>query len=67
MISWNSCAEEMPSTVGDYLICYEAFGYQYIDIGYITDDEFMIKIDDGYVEVNATHWAELNKPRLIND
>lgn len=67
MINWKSCAEEMPSTVADYLICYEVFGYQYIDIAYITDDEFMIKVDDAYVEVNATHWAELNKPRPTND
>lgn len=63
MIIWSSCEEEMPGSVGEYLICYEVFGYQHIDIGYIEDEEFMIKIGDDYCEVvGATHWAELNKP-----
>lgn len=69
MINWNRCEDKMPDTVGDYLICYELFGYQYVDIAYIEDDVFMIPCNDGEtcpVEY-PTHWTELNKPRPTND
>lgn len=68
MINWISCADKMPDTVGDYLICYERFGYQLIGIAYIEDDEFVSSEDGGAVCVfNATHWSDLNKPSAPND
>lgn len=68
MINWISCADKMPDTVAEYLICYESFGNQHVGIAYIKDDEFISSGDDGSVSVfNATHWTELNKPSPTND
>lgn len=64
MITWNRCEDVMPDTVGDYLICYELFDYQFIEIAYITDDKFTTVTKEGEpvpVE-NPTHWSKLNKP-----
>lgn len=65
MINWTSVKDVMPDTVGDYLICYELFGYQCIEIAYITDDKFIIATNEGEaVEVeHPTHWVALNKPQ----
>lgn len=64
MITWNRCADIMPNTVGEYLVVFESFGYQNIEIAYIEDDVFMVLgSNDEYCEVQEpTHWSELNKP-----
>lgn len=69
MITWNRCKDIMPDTVGEYLVAFESFGYQNIEIAYIEDDVFMVLgSDDEYCAVqHPTHWSELNKPSATND
>lgn len=64
MITWNRCEDFMPDTVGEYLVVWNNFGYQNIEIAYIEDDVFMVLgSNDEYCAVaNPTHWSELNKP-----
>lgn len=64
MIDWISCADRMPDTVGEYLVVWNNFGYQNIEIAYIEDDVFMVLgSDNEYCGVQCpTHWSELNKP-----
>lgn len=66
MINWISCEDKMPDTVGDYLVVWNCFGYQNIEIAYITDDVFMVLgSDNEYYPVHEpTHWSELNKPMV---
>lgn len=62
MIVWSSCEEGMPGP-GEYLICHEVYGYQYITVAVVEEDVFLIQDDDSSYEVDCpTHWAELKKP-----
>lgn len=66
MIDWISVKDQMPDTVGSYLISFLCHtGKESIDIAYIEDDVFKVW-DERYgedIEIHdVTHWAHITYP-----